>query len=551
MSVGAGDRRASDGGDAGADRTVASGLDAGPAGADGSAALTRDLDAAIDAEAAFTGLFSAAPVAFWLDGTSPSPEGTRRSLLGDGSGPLAHVLRHDAGSGSTTLVRTGGVDELPGDVLDVLGARLAAAGGTDDVLGGYIGYLGYEIGVECGAADSGRAAHPDAQWLFVDRVLTVDHDRGRARLAALTDGSEQVTAAQEAWLSATAARLTGRPCAGGPATSPRMPTPPAAEPHVHDDLADPADPPARDGGLVGEIRAAAPEPVCGDADVLDPRAVEPHLVRDRARYLDDVRSCLAALRAGESYEICLTNAVELPAPDDPLAFYRRLRRSNPAPYAAYLRFDDLVVASSSPERFLRVAQGVVESRPIKGTAPRGATPQEDVAIRDALAADPKTRAENLMIVDLLRNDLSRVCEVGTVATHGLMAIESYATVHQMVTTIRGRLRAGLDSVDAIRACFPAGSMTGAPKRRTTELCAALEGTSRGVYSGALGRLGADGSADLSVVIRTAVLHGRRCRIGAGGAIVLDSDPVDEYDEMLLKATSTLRAHPCFDGSVGT
>jgi len=226
--------------------------------------------------------------------------------------------------------------------------------------------------------------------------------------------------------------------------------------------------------------------------------------------------------------------------------YRGLRRSNPAPFAAYLKLGELAVVSSSPERFLSVdRERRVMARPIKGTAPRSADPEQDEATRQELQDDEKTFAEHLMIVDLLRNDLGRVCEVDTVRVPELMVIEQYTTVHQMISNVVGTLEAGRSAIDAVRACFPGGSMTGAPKLRTMEIIDDIEREARGVYSGAIGYFGLDGVVDLSIVIRTIVLRAgggaKKTTIGAGGAIVMQSDPQEEFEEILLKARAPMAA----------
>jgi para-aminobenzoate synthetase len=279
-----------------------------------------------------------------------------------------------------------------------------------------------------------------------------------------------------------------------------------------------------------------------EAPVLPSGSVAFSLGRSREGYREDIEACKRWLRAGDSYEICLTNRITAETDAEPLDLYRALRRANPAPFGAYLRFGELAVLSSSPERFLAVDRDRwAESRPIKGTARRSAEPAEDARLAAALAGGEKFRAENVTIVDLMRNDLGRVCEVGSVSVPELMGVESYETVHQLVSSVRGRLRHGLGAADAVRACFPPGSMTGAPKKRTVEILDELEGAARGVYSGAIGWLGLGGACDLSVAIRTIVLDRGRATIGAGGAIVVDSDPDLEIEEMLLTAATAAAA----------
>ncbi|MET0318948.1 MAG: aminodeoxychorismate synthase component I [Rhodococcus fascians] len=464
----------------------------------------RTLDRAIDAESAFDTLYSESPRAFWLDSEHVTPGIDRFSFLGDASGPLAETITYRVGSGTVQVTDSHGEQsDIGGTVFDYLSERLRerampAPNLPFDFACGYVGWFGYELKADCDSPNRHRAETPDAAWLFVDRMIAIDHTGGETYLLALhVAGDADSAAVSQRWLDDTTRRV-------------------AAVPDWRN-----------------------PEPLVRTIDHDD---VEALLVRDRDRYLADVDACRAKLRAGESYEICLTDNAVVDAHGDPLDFYRVLRRCNPAPYAAFLRFDDIAVACASPERFLKIDRDrVVESKPIKGTAPRGSSTVEDDRLVHELVSSEKTRAENLIIVDLLRNDLGRVCEIGSVEVPALMATETYATVHQLVSTVRGRVRPELNALDCVRACFPGGSMTGAPKLRTMETTDALETQARGIYSGAIGFLGLDGTADLAIVIRTAVRVGSQWRVGAGGAIVLDSDPDDEFHEMVLKAAATLRA----------
>jgi len=268
-------------------------------------------------------------------------------------------------------------------------------------------------------------------------------------------------------------------------------------------------------------------------------------------YADAFATVQEHLHAGNSYEVNLTYRTAVASGMRPLDAFARLCALNPAPYAGFVHHDvegaRAFVLSSSPERYARIdlAPGgarTLEAKPIKGTTPRAAAAHDDEAAARHLATDPKFRAENLMIVDLLRHDLSQVCEVGTVEVPSLMAVESYASVHQLVSTVRGVLRPEVGSVAALHALFPAGSMTGAPKLRTMQIIDEVEEEPRGAYAGAIGWLGADGRADLGVIIRSLLTDGRgRYVLGTGGGITVQSDVDEEYAESGWKAARLLRA----------
>jgi para-aminobenzoate synthetase component 1 len=245
------------------------------------------------------------------------------------------------------------------------------------------------------------------------------------------------------------------------------------------------------------------------------------------------------IREGDCYQVNFAQRFSAAAKGDPWHAYQGLRRLNPAPFAAYLSTPYCQVMCSSPERFLHVRSGLVETKPIKGTLPRGKDPIEDLMLADALRASVKDRAENLMIVDLLRNDLGRVCAIGSIQVPRLFALESFTRVHHLVSTVRGRLAEGRTPLDLLRACFPGGSITGAPKVRAMEIIEELEPHRRGVYCGAIGYLGFDGAMDTNIAIRTLVHSDGVTRLWAGGGIVADSDPESEYRETYHKAAPLL------------
>lgn len=274
--------------------------------------------------------------------------------------------------------------------------------------------------------------------------------------------------------------------------------------------------------------------------------------RDRSAYERNVEECQAAIHRGDAYVLCLTDTAEatVRAPYDPVDLFTRLRAGGTATRGGVIEVRDRALVSASPERFLSVTDGLVTTHPIKGTRGRGSTPLDDRRLAEELAADPKERAENLMIVDLMRNDLSRVCDSETVRVTRFLDVETHPRVHQLVSTIEGKLRADHDVYDAIAACFPGGSMTGAPKLRAAEILAELEGGERGLYSGCFGWIDDSGDAELAMTIRSVELRGAMrpgdtgevtLLVGAGGGITSDSVPKSEWQERELKAHALLSA----------
>jgi para-aminobenzoate synthetase component 1 len=398
------------------------------------------------------------------------------------------------------LVRVSNRDQslsFSGDPLAVLADRIAAWGaGTETredlppFQGGAAGMFGYDLarGLErlpCVAADTPDM--PDMAVGIYDQALAFDHDLGRAWLVVQTQREDTAR---------TRAIQLERLLAAAPALSPPV---------------------------EGESRWVA--------DVT------------RSAYEDRVRQVMTRIRAGDLFQANLSRRFDADLPEGfcPFAHYMTLRRVNPAPFASYMNFGAFKLSSASPERFVAVREGKVETRPIKGTRPRHDDPHVDALFRNDLENSAKDRAENVMIVDLLRNDLSRVCTDASVEVPGLCRIESFAQVHHFVSTVTGALRPECGPVDLLRACFPGGSITGAPKIKAMEVIESLESTRRGPYCGAMGYIGFDGAMDSAIAIRTLVYEKNRVNFRVGGGITLASVPSEEYEETLAKAEGLFRS----------
>jgi para-aminobenzoate synthetase len=441
---------------------------------------------------------------------SAAAERSRFSIMADNGGLLGRSVTHrsgysgiEAGCASATVAGPffRWLDTVWGDA-----AVSTPEGYPGEFTLGWLGCLGYELKRETGGADH-SASTPDAALIFAGRAVVLDHAEGTAWLLALDapDADEWLEAARTA-VETAAISAANRVQAG------------------HDTQAS------------GSNSAALQ-----DAPTFTSRDTG-------AAYREKIAAAQHEIAEGNSYEVCLTTALSARIPAaalDPWQTYLALRRKNPAPFASYLRLGSLAVASTSPERFLKIASdGGMRAEPIKGTRRRASDPAEDAALRTELETSLKDRAENIMIVDLLRNDLSHFAIPGSVTVSRLCAIESYATVHQMVSTIDAQLQRGSSRAEAVAACFPAGSMTGAPKISTMAILDRLEGDGRGLYSGAIGYFSLNGATDLAVAIRTLVIKAGgdgtvELTLGVGGAITADSVPDEEYEEIRTKAFGVL------------
>jgi len=432
--------------------------------------------------------FCPLPYAFFLDSALAGPRLGRFSFLG--AEPRA-VL---SAKGRTLRWREEGVERSeegnPFTALrELIGrCRVESADHPVPFVGGLVGYLGYDL---CHFVErlprtaTDDIALPDLHFALYDGVAAYDHEA--CQWYAASTAGEGPIARIDALLAS-----------------------------------------ARPDTRFAELPAST-SPICSN------------FARDR--YLEAVRQAKDYIAAGDIFQVNLSQRFDTTIAVPPAELYRRLRSANPAPFAAYLALDgdDGAVLSSSPERFLKVADRYVETRPIKGTRPRGRTPQEDGRLAAQLLSSSKDSAELTMIVDLERNDLGRVCDYGSVVVTEHKTLEAYASVFHLVSTVVGRLHEGQDLVDLLKATFPGGSITGAPKVRSMEIIDELEPTQRSVYTGSIGYIGADGTMDLNIVIRTILVYGNRVFFQVGGGIVADSDPDAEYQETLDKGARLFRA----------
>ncbi|NET01483.1 MAG: aminodeoxychorismate synthase component I [Sphaerospermopsis sp. SIO1G1] len=459
--------------------------------------VSKKLNIYLEPEQVFTQLFGDKVNTFWLDSSRYEPGLSRFSFMGDSSGVHSLVVEYQTQNREIKITQAGKTTTNKESIFNYLHRELKNRYCVNEELPfdfncGFVGYLGYEIKAECGGNLVHISELPDAVFILADRVIAFDHQEQVIYLLCLTTSEEKEIAT--AWFLEIESKLL----------------------------------------------TLSPLPLVIKSE--KQQRVKFNLQQSEQDYIENIQKSLQEIYEGETYQVCLTNKLYTEITPQPLEFYHTLRKINPAPYSAFFKFENFAIACSSPERFLKIdSQGWVETKPIKGTLPRGKTPKEDQILKESLRNSEKDQSENLMIVDLLRNDLGKVCQVGSVYVPNLMDIETYSTVHQLVTTIKGLLLPEMSATDCIKNAFPGGSMTGAPKIRTMEIIDKLESKARGVYSGTIGFLSCNGAADLNIVIRTAILTDQKTDIGVGGGIVALSNPQAEFSEMLLKAEALVDA----------
>ncbi|HEY5648323.1 MAG TPA: aminodeoxychorismate synthase component I [Nitrospiria bacterium] len=440
------------------------------------------------------------PYSYLLESVGGVPETSRYSILGSRPeavirGKGARIERHEKG-------RVSRLKDTPFGVLRTLTAEfsLSRGGGTPPFFGGIIGFFAYDLArfiEHLPSPPKDDLDCPDFVFLLVDTVVVFDHELRKADLihTPLPEAMEKMD--REALYRQGAEKL--------------------------EDLLERL---SRPGTGTSPAREALPAP-------------DPDMTRDE--YIRMVERCREYIAAGDIYQANLSQRFSVPFNGDPWRLYQALRAINPSPFSGYLELDDFQLISASPERLIRLKEGVLDTRPIAGTRPRGKTGREDEGMRVELLTSEKERAEHLMLVDLERNDLGRVSETGSVTVNELMTVEGYSHVLHIVSNIRGRLSPGKSPADVIEAVFPGGTITGVPKVRCMEIISELEPFARGPYTGSFGYISLSGELDLNIIIRSFLIKNKTAFFQVGGGIVADSDPFQEYDETIYKAAALMKA----------
>lgn len=438
------------------------------------------------------------PKIIWLDSSKHEEGLARFSYYGLSSLDGGYHLRYNQAEKKVTKISyKGEIEEFSATIFDYLKENPLAYENFEelefDFQLGYMGYFGYELKGDLIVENKHKSSYPDSYLKYVDRLLVLDHKEEKIYLMAFKG---------DAWLEEVESLLK------------------------------------RDFPLSERPREKRKKD----------EKISLSLALDKTGYLTKIEKIHQLIKEGETYEICLTNRLDIEGEIDADSYYERLRELSPGPYSCLLNFDQIKIASSSMEKFISLDRDRnIYSKPIKGTVKRGKSLEEDQILIDFLKTDVKTLAENLMIVDLLRNDFGRVSQIGTVEVPKLMDVETYKTVHQLVTTVKGKLKEDKNIIDLLEVTFPGGSMTGAPKKRSLEIIDCLEEYPRGIYSGTIGYISKNESADFNIVIRTMVIEEDKASLGIGGAITYLSDPEEEFQEILLKAKGALGAYKEYMG----
>lgn len=448
------------------------------------------IDDSFDTAEIYEKLYNYDDKTLWLDSSRVQEGLSRFSIFGLQSAKRGHILKYDVDKKIVKKIYSNGkCEEFHENIFDYLKAHRIRWDYDEslpfDFQLGYIGYFGYELKKDTeNVPNKYSFEYPDAYFKYCDRALVYDHMDEKLYILSYSDDKNWINDVKK---------------------------------------------------VLGENFVKAKVGAKRDFPKIK-------FVKDKQTYIDDIKKIKELICAGETYEVCLTNRLDIFDKIDGKKYYMELRDKSPGQYSAFLPLDEIEIASSSMERFLRVDKNkIVSTKPIKGTIRRGNSEEEDKKLIDELRNEEKNKSENLMIVDLLRNDLGKFCEIGSVEVPKLMDVETYKTLHQLVTTVSGKIKKDVDIIDVIEKTFPGGSMTGAPKKRTLEIIDELETYPRGVYSGTIGYISNNSTMDFNIVIRTALIEEDKASIGLGGAVILLSDAEEEFDEIVLKAKGSLLA----------